>query len=1084
VQEYLGNLNSAVSAGEGPSLPADAVDQIFESALSVLPAASGSTGGGGAESPAPAADSVAKTATFALELASTVLAAATVIDTDTATDAAGVLDFVLSSEKAVSSASASAQVASSITAIGDAVLLGATPRAANASVAVVISTANLNITAEKRLPAEIARKPATCLTETEPATVELPDDILSGLSVAGEVDASQPIDFIFFSSAVNLHGPPPVATSAASSSEGRTGRAAPNATLASPLISFSLRQAGRELKVEGTRQPISISVPLRKGTNTSHTCIGQPANASAAGCTSAFECRYWDERSGEWSGDGCRTKAGSSGAVVCECDHLTDFVVFEFPTTWDALASDVLSGFNLNGLSLEAFTCLARPSISENPFLWTVNSLMLVLTLLVLWRTSERDRVQIDTIQLLVQGRMREREQRMRRAAQAFEGAVARARGSVARSSVSSQAGAAGRLSQAGAAGRLTHAVAALKQGRGGWVVSDALMSGSTDGGASAVPEAAGAVVEDAELAMGAAAAAEGDTIELEISAHEVDCIAEDGVLQSRRRSIPRLLLPELGGRSASKVHPMAGCGTSSDRTGPSSFYRSLSDWMRSPRAKSRDGDEEMGRCLGSTRDEEDGSEEEAGSEDGAEVEEGQDCEDCAEGQEGEESEARQLEAAGTHVIEDGSGTPRLYTSLSTWLEAGQLVAPPEPTTPIDAKKLWAAARRRSQHVVLARRWHRDVDRRWKQIWLDFKLSHSLLAAVFYRGSPGYTRAQSAFILLNSLALELVVLCMMYSVPSEGPVVINPIKIISSGCVAALICIPGMLLFSWCFTPIAFVRFVRLVVFLPVRAGAACVRCASCSGSARARPSGSASPQSARVRPSPPASPPPSPPAHARPSLPALPRTSLLSLPSLSLLPSVPPSPPPSAPTQSMPGPAPLPAPQNGCEAGDKVQEAPKRSKWQSVAAAPLRSLGSGGRRGAIRGDAKFSYASLDEHLLQLSLRHALRRRDYRCAAAILGTWLLSWAVFLALMLTFSLYACEFQLQREGASNRDELLLSWGWSIAQRFLFNEPAIIVVQKGVPMLFAGRAASVCGSEWCSEMMVMVIDVIVTLFRSLKA
>ena len=36
-------------------------------------------------------------------------------------------------------------------------------------------------------------------------------------------------------------------------------------------------------------------------------------------------------------------------------------------------------------------------------------------------------------------------------------------------------------------------------------------------------------------------------------------------------------------------------------------------------------------------------------------------------------------------------------------------------------------------------------------------------------------------ILLNSLALELVVLCMLLSAPSDGPLVINPVKIIAAG---------------------------------------------------------------------------------------------------------------------------------------------------------------------------------------------------------------------------------------------------------------------------------------------------------------
>ena len=91
------------------------------------------------------------------------------------------------------------------------------------------------------------------------------------------------------------------------------------------------------------------------------------------------------------------------------------------------------------------------------------------------------------------------------------------------------------------------------------------------------------------------------------------------------------------------------------------------------------------------------------------------------------------------------------------------------------------------------RRWYLDVNRCHKRLALEFRRSHTLLAGLVFRGTSGYTRAQTVQVLLNSLALELVVLCMLFSSPSDpdAPVVINPIKIIASGCLAALITIPG-----------------------------------------------------------------------------------------------------------------------------------------------------------------------------------------------------------------------------------------------------------------------------------------------------
>ena len=62
--------------------------------------------------------------------------------------------------------------------------------------------------------------------------------------------------------------------------------------------------------------------------------------------------------------------------------------------------------------------------------------------------------------------------------------------------------------------------------------------------------------------------------------------------------------------------------------------------------------------------------------------------------------------------------------------------------------------------------------------------------------------------LFNSLALEIVVLCMFYSRPTDGPMTINPISIIVGGATAAAICIPGMLLFTCFFDPPIFVRLV------------------------------------------------------------------------------------------------------------------------------------------------------------------------------------------------------------------------------------------------------------------------------------
>ena len=59
------------------------------------------------------------------------------------------------------------------------------------------------------------------------------------------------------------------------------------------------------------------------------------------------------------------------------------------------------------------------------------------------------------------------------------------------------------------------------------------------------------------------------------------------------------------------------------------------------------------------------------------------------------------------------------------------------------AARHWRRARQLKTQVVVARRWHSDVNRGWKRMLLACKGSHTLIAGVFCRGSMGYTRAQT-----------------------------------------------------------------------------------------------------------------------------------------------------------------------------------------------------------------------------------------------------------------------------------------------------------------------------------------------------
>ena len=120
---------------------------------------------------------------------------------------------------------------------------------------------------------------------------------------------------------------------------------------------------------------------------------------------------------------------------------------------------------------------------------------------------------------------------------------------------------------------------------------------------------------------------------------------------------------------------------------------------------------------------------------------------------------------------------------------------------PRSGAELWAKARAVKTQVKLSKRWHKDVNTWYKRLWLVFKGSHTLLAGLLYRGTVGFSRAQTVMILSNSVVLELVVLCMQYTVDTTDIVDVDIVTIVASGTFAALVCIPGMLVFAAAFHP-------------------------------------------------------------------------------------------------------------------------------------------------------------------------------------------------------------------------------------------------------------------------------------------
>jgi len=470
------------------------------------------------------------------------------------------------------------------------------------------------------------------------------------------------------------------------------------------------------------------------------------------------------------------------------------------------------------------------------------------------------------------------------------------------------------------------------------------------------------------------------------------------------------------------------------------------------------------------------------------------------------------------------------------------------PRSTVSAATRWQQARLVAQQELLVSRWHKDVDRVWKRLWLGFRTNHTLMAGLCYRGAGGHTRAQTVMILLNSLALELVLLCMFYSMPDSGPIVVNPVTIVVSGMLVACIGIPACLTFVWLFDPILFVRLVLLVVRM-----LCCIPCASrclrklgcCHPSAvhltaattankqqRNPPSesarGCAWPVTDRSHPldeGPTAieaadgGGSPTPIVGVRipdcstatsaadalvtrttvvvlgPTSKTMRRTTTTTTTTTMLElvdladPYPSPSPPPSPPSADVLSTAelrthPLAPPEATASAQSNTGSSTPttrrpvllvRQLTSGVAAAPRHGL-SMLRRAVSNLNAsaapprEFSHASLDEHMLSLCLTHQVAMRNWRAVAKIAFGWLSNLLAFFGMLLTFLLYACELFSSSDASSVVGAtLLFSWAVSVLQRFLVNEPMLIVCAKGAPICFASDFCS----NLCGETVVNLLD-----------
>ena len=136
-------------------------------------------------------------------------------------------------------------------------------------------------------------------------------------------------------------------------------------------------------------------------------------------------------------------------------------------------------------------------------------------------------------------------------------------------------------------------------------------------------------------------------------------------------------------------------------------------------------------------------------------------------------------------------------------------------------------------------------------------------------------------------------------------------------------------------------------------------------------------------------------------------------------------------------------------------------------------------------GERIFRYDSLNEHLVMLSLSRALKRREWRRAGRLALGWLANYFIFTALLLVFVVYGCVF----DETSTLDEgesdalLLYSWAWSILQRFVVNEPAIILVGVMVPLLFATECCANLCTESTNNVLGVCIAMLITFFKRMR-
>lgn len=425
--------------------------------------------------------------------------------------------------------------------------------------------------------------------------------------------------------------------------------------------------------------------------------------------------------------------------------------------------------------------------------------------------------------------------------------------------------------------------------------------------------------------------------------------------------------------------------------------------------------------------------------------------------------------------------------------------APPVRNALIRTRTTWQRAGAVVGRDVRARRaaltWDKTVGGSLRRLWLALKTRHSLFSGVLFHGAGDLSRAQTLMVFVNSVALQLVLVSLMYvpRVPGQ-PLTINPIKIAVSGTVASLITMPMSMTFALIYRPILLarvlfklaLRLVTLLLCLPCVCAARFVRWQRQRRKRRAsrRVADSARREPGNLVASK---------AIARAlkgrcqklheDSAARRRSLALGGEAIVVRDAHQGASPPAAATD---------------EEGGAVRVKPSGETKGATSEETQMERFVDGLLGGRGHDTLFSRSMRNDLDLLASAapriaphtmdevsasggaasrrsaagatrRGAMRRRrriPRKLRALVLG-WCINVCLLLAMLQLFLLYVCEFA-STEGSSESSqvlverELMWSWGWSIMQRVLFNEPLMIISVRGLPMLLRAQ----CARQLCSE------------------